>query len=552
MSEISLQRLSKNTLVRQLAMLVGLAAVVAVGVSVFVWSYKPGMVPLYSDMSPGDTSEVMQLLDSAGIRHELSRNGSILVTGSDLHRARLKAAEGGVSGNAGVGFETMQEDQGFGVSQFVENARYQHALETELMRTITEMRPVRRARVHLAIPKRSAFARHEKPASASVLLELYSGHSLQPQQIAAITNLVASSVPNIEAGQVTVVDQHGRLLNDPARDDGVQMSSTQFEHVRRVEDSYRDRVEALLTPVTGPGRVRAQVTVDMDFTASEQTREAYQSDPALMRSEKLVEERSGSRSSRSVGGAQGAGGVPGAASNQPGGASVATAGEAGSSLNDAENMRRESTRNYELDKTIEHNREPPGRIRRLSVAVLVDHVPQPGAEGKTVSAALSAGQLDEIRSLVREAVGFDEARGDKLSVVNAPFVKEVIEDGDAFSSPFWETPALQAWARQIFGLLVVVILLLAVVRPMIRQFMAQPNWHDLRDVTPRDDELGADSLSLSGAAGAAAAGTAARSAAPQPAPMGAFDQKLMLAREAVEQDPRRVAQVVKKWVSDDA
>jgi flagellar M-ring protein FliF len=215
-------------------------------------------------------------------------------------------------------------------------------------------------------------------------------------------------------------------------------------------------------------------------------------------------------------------------------------------------MRRESTRNYELDKTIEHNREPPGRIRRLSVAVLVDHVPQPGAEGKTVSAALSAGQLDEIRSLVREAVGFDEARGDKLSVVNAPFVKEVIEDGDAFSSPFWETPALQAWARQIFGLLVVVILLLAVVRPMIRQFMAQPNWHDLRDVTPRDDELGADSLSLSGAAGAAAAGTAARNAAPQPAPMGAFDQKLMLAREAVEQDPRRVAQVVKKWVSDDA
>jgi len=527
--EISLQRLGELTLVRQLALLVGLAAVVAVGVSVFVWSQKPGMVPLYSDLDAADAGEVRDALTSAGIKHRLSGSGGVLVPGGELHAARLKLAERGLPNSAGVGFEMIREEQGFGVSQFIENARYQRALETELVRTISEMRPVRRARVHLAIPKRSAFAREHKPASASVLLELYSGRSLQPHQIAAIANLVASSVPEMESSQVTVVDQQGRLLNEPGDDSEMAMNAGQFEYLRRVEQSYVDRIETLLRPITGPGRVSAQVAVDMDFTSSEATREAYEPDREAIRSEQVVEDRSGEA---------GEAGVPGAASNKPDGEAPA---KATAEAAESESVRRESTRNYELDRTIEHNREPPGRIQRMSVAVLVDHIPKPNDQGEIVPAGLNDAQLAEIERLVRDAVGFDAARGDTVSVVNAPFYQAPMDDA-APSAPMWDQPAMHDWARQIFGVVVVLVLLLAVLRPMLRQLLSQPSWHDMRDVTPRDDEVGEDQLSLSGAGGSTAALGAGG---------GGYEQKLMLAREAVNQDAKRVAQVVKKWVNDD-
>ncbi len=536
-------RLEKMQLARRLGKMLLLAGAVALGLIVFFWSQKPGYVPLYAGLDAKATAEATDLLRTAQIPFRIDQStGAISVPEQNVHDARLKLAGSGLTESGRLGFEMMERDPGFGVSQFVETARYQHALETELVRTISALRPVRDARVHLAIPKPSAFTRQREAASASVVLELRGGAALERGQVDAIVHLVASSIPDLAPERVTVVDQNGRMLSNDRQDAAAALSTLQFEQVRRQETSFNQRIRELLEPMTGAGRVNAEVTVDMDFSAIEEAREQFNAEPPKLRSEQVSE------NSAATAGAQG---IPGATSNLPetveDPAAVDAAVAAATGGNPTESSR-SATRNYELDRTLSHTRQPPGRIRRVTTAVLVDHVPRPGAEGATTLQPLTAAELQRVEALVRQAVGFDEARGDVVSVMNAPFVRE--QAGDAGGgTPWWQMPQLRDGLRLLLGAIVVLALLFGVVRPAIRQIndpaprrKPEPQTAEVRLV---EDELLplADDTAQIGSAG---------ERAPIALPSNAYEDRLRHAREAVRTDSKRVAQVVKGWLGDEA
>jgi flagellar M-ring protein FliF len=305
--------------VRPLLLLLGVALAVAAGVTVVLWWKGPNWSLLYGNLSDSDASGVIQALQAGGIDYKLDNtSGAVMVPAERVHDARLQLASQGLPQGKNSSFELISKDPGFGVSQFMESARYQYALEGELARTISSLQAVEAARVHLAIPQQSAFVRDRRPASASVLLQLRAGHRLEPEQVSAIVHLVASSIPELDSDQVTVVDQQGRLLSSPKSGDAA-MAAEQFEAAHRVEDTYIQRIEQLIAPMVGDGRVRAQVTVDLDAAASEEAHEQYKPDATVVRSEQTSEE-----SSRN---GAGSGGIPGALTNQPpaGGQPVAAA-----------------------------------------------------------------------------------------------------------------------------------------------------------------------------------------------------------------------------------
>ncbi|AOH37035.1 flagellar basal-body MS-ring/collar protein FliF [Luteimonas sp. JM171] len=532
-----LDRLQGMQLARRLGKMVLLAAGIALGLMVFFWSQRPAHVPLYAGLDAKATAEATDLLRTAKIPFRIDpATGAISVPEDHIHDARLKLAGSGLTESGRLGLELMERDPGFGVSQFVETARYQHALETELARTISALRPVREARVHLAIPKPSAFTRQREEASASVVLDLRGGSTLERGQVDAVVHLVASSIPDLAPERVTVVDQSGRLLSDDKRDPEAALSAMQFEQVRRHETSFNQRIRELLEPLTGAGRVNAEVTIDMDFSVSEEARELYNADPRL-RSEQVSENSST---------APGPQGIPGVTSNLP-----ETAGDpelaqdVANATREPTETSRSATRNYELDRTLQHTRQPPGRIRRVTAAVLVDHVPRPGPDGATVLQPLSDAELQRVEALVRQAVGFDEQRGDVVSVMNAPFVHEA--PGDMSPPPWWKLPQVRDIARLLLGAVVVLALLFGVVRPAIRQITGPVPAREKAATDParaeviEDEvpELAEDSATIS-------------KPAPIALPSDAYEDRVNQAREAVRADSKRVAQVVKGWLSDEA
>jgi flagellar M-ring protein FliF len=533
MSLPAVRQLKDVPALRQLAVLAGIAAAVAVGLLVWSWSQKPGYVPVYADLSDKDAAELADALRAADIPIRLD-GGTVTVPQAQLYDARLKLAAQGLPHGTSQGFEAMQQDQGFGTSQFVESARYQHALETELARTIGSLQPVRGARLHLAIPKPSAFASKSDAPSASVFVELYAGRTLQADQVASIVHLVASSVPGLLPASVTVIDQFGHLLTNEA-DSALARTAEQFDYARRVESDYQRRIEQLLTPMVGAGRVNAQVAADLDFAETEEAREQYGPDPAKVRSEQISEDTQR--------GAKTAAGVPGATSNEPPAQSPnpklnQLAGPDANS--DVQSRSKQESRTYELDRTLSHTRQSVGRLKRLSVAVLVDHVPKTEGEGKdrkTTMVALTPEQLSKVESLVKEAVGFDAARGDTVSVQNAAFIEPEIPAIEAL--PIWQQPQMLSIARQAGGVLLVLALILFILRPALRQLLAAPTSAPALVGTVEDEAaappLADDRVSLQAV----------------PAAPSAYDQKLQLARKAVGEDPKRVAQVVKSWIGSE-
>ncbi len=343
----ALSKIQDFPVFRQLGTLLMIAGAVAVGLMVFFWSQKPDFTPLYTGLDAKATAEAADLLRAAQIPFKLDQaSGAISVPAENLHDARLKLASSGLAENGRLGFELMERDPGFGVSQFVENARYQHALETELVRTITTLRPVRDARVHLAIPKPSAFTRQREVASASVVLELRSGAMLERNQVDAIVHLVSSSIPDLAPERVTVVDQSGRMLTISDPNSEAALNAAQFERVRKLETSLNQRVKELLEPLTGPGRVNAEVAVDMDFSVVEEARETFANDPAKVRSEQV---------SQNTVAKPGPEGVPGATSNTPPGPNAAAAPNPEAPVETASS----ATRNFEMDRTLQHPASPP-------------------------------------------------------------------------------------------------------------------------------------------------------------------------------------------------
>ncbi len=541
---------------KPLLLLVGIAAAVAVGVTVVLWSRGPSYSLLYANLSSADQAQVAQALDAAQIPYRVQPGSTAIeVPNERVSDARLKLAGQGLP-ESGGGFAAIDKDPGFGVSQFVENARYQHALETELARTISNLRPVEGARVHLAVPRQSAFVRDHRPASASVFVQLKTGRRLEQEQVQAIVNLVASSIPEMEASQVTVVDQQGRLLSSPQGGDELSMREKQFDLVHRLEDDYVQRIEALLTPLVGPGRVRAQVVAQMDMSTSEEAKEQYRPDSQIVRSEQSAES-----ASRDGAGSQG---VPGALTNQPptGGVALpppnnaaktaapaatggtakdkesaaAAAAAAASAASTPDSTSKQSTRNYEIDRTLAYTKQPAGRLKRLTVAVLVDNVHTTGKDGKPAQVALSQAQLDHVTQLVKDAVGYDEQRGDSVNVVNQSFTPETpaVADGELEKTPIWETPLFRDMVKLAAGVIVLLVLVLSVLRPLIKNLMA-----------PARAALAAPRAPVAiEADGEPAAGKVKKEAV-------THEVQVAAARALVNQDAKRVAQVVRGWVATD-
>src|SRR4249919_61306 len=536
-------RLQDIPAVRQLMLLGVVAAAIALGLWLFFWTQHPDYVPLSAGLDAKSTSEASDLLRTQQIPFRIdSGTGSLAVPADRIGDARMALASAGLSPGNGDGFESMEGDQGFGTSQFVENARYQHALETELARTIANLRPVREARVHLALPKPSAFTRQKDAASASVVLQLQSGAALEQGQVDAIVHLVASSISELTPERVTVVDQYGRMLSNPDPDSEAAIGAQQLEQQHRQEAVYVQRIEQLLEPMTGPGRVSAQVSVDMDFNETEEAREQYNPQGAVVRSEQISE--SGNLSSASSGPAT-AQGVPGSASNTPGAAAPkttdATATASAAQATESGPGARTAVRNYELDRTLTHTRQAPGRIRRITAAVLVDNVPgNTDKDGKPALRPLSPAEVKRIETLVQQAVGFDSTRGDVVSVVNAAFARDAA-DAENDAPPIWDNPRARDLLRTLLGGLAVLLVVWFVLRPAFRQLLAP------RGYTPPtarvdlvDDDLPV-SITTS-ASGGGAQGTSK---------VMNFDEKLNVARSAVNADPKRVAQVMRDMVGTD-
>ena len=543
---------AQSRTVHHIARLVGLAAAVAIGTVVALWTSEPNYAPLYSNMSGKDAAQVADVLAASDIDYTLdSASGSILVDQSRLGEARLKLASQGLPEGNLQGMEMLQEDQGLGTSQFVETARYNHALETELVRSVESIRSVETARVHLAIPKQSIFIRNLTKPSASVVVKLYSGRILNPGQVDAIVQMVASSVPRLESSQVTVVDQFGRLLTDD-EDAGMGKTTKQFEYTRQLEDSYVDRIIQLLQPIVGAGKVNAQVAAQLDFSAVESTREAFDPERSVIRSEQINEEETRSFTE--------ALGIPGALSNQPPGAGTTeddfTASADTEGKNIPSNQNRSATRNYEVDRIISHTSNPSGVIQRLSVAVIIDDKAIVKDDGSVEKIPYSEEEMARFVNLVQETIGYDVDRGDSVSVINTSFKEIEIPVIEAL--PWWQNILNEAWiinlVKQVLGALGLLIVYFIFGRPL------------LRSLKP-------------GSAEAADSGSASGEGAPMPIPQyysqagnymsgpgmanisddpnnpaammrrkdATYDQKIDMARSLVMDDPARVANVMKQW-----
>jgi flagellar M-ring protein FliF len=562
---------------RPLLLLVGIAAAVAVGVTVVLWSRGPNYSMLYANLPAEDQAQITQALDAATIPYRLEANSNaILVPSERLSEARLKLAGQGLPDNDS-GYSMMTKDPGLGVSQFVENARYQHAMETELAHTIASLRPVDGARVHLAVPRQSAFVRDQRDGSASVFVQLKPGRRLEQEQVQAIVNLVASSVPDLHSNQVTVIDQQGHLLTAPQGNDDSSLREERFQVVQRLEDDYEQRIESIVTPIVGAGRVRAQVVAQVDSSTTEQATEDYKPNSQIVRSEQTSESTSRDGSQN--------GGVPGALSNQPpaggvaqppppnkpvtatatpapGAAPTQAAADASAPASSApDNTSSQSTKNYEIDRTIAYTRQPAGQLKRLTVAVVVDDMPVVGKDGKPAKGRpLTDAELTHITTLVKDAVGFDQSRGDSVNVVNASFRNEAAPvETELEKVPMWETPLFRDMAKLGAGVIVLLVLALSVLRPMIKALLPSVQAGGLLAAPGATVALGSDGGAAAGALGAGmqhqhgqgGANTLGAASPAPPAPPVPYEQQITNARALVNQDPKRVAQVVRNWVAVD-
>ncbi len=558
---------------RPLLLLIGIAAAVAAGVWIVLWTRSPTYSLLYANLSAQDEAQVAQALDAAQIPYKLDAGSNgIEVPAERLDEARLKLAGQGLTGNDS--FAALEKSSGFGVSQFMENVRYQHALEMELARTIASMQPIAGARVNLAEPRQSVFVSEDRRASASVFVQLKPGATVGPEQVQAIVNLIASSVPNLSPKEVTVVDQRGNLLSAPNGHDPYAIDEREYDIVHRIETDYAHRIEALLTPLVGPGLVHAQVVAELNMGAREQAKELYKPNSQIVRSEQISQQTAGGPAS---------GGVPGSLSNEPpapgviapppaakpgakgalkgaaaaGAAAGKSAAAAAASPQPAtepvggavgapggNTVSSNITRNYEIDRTLDYSNHPAGTIRRLTVAVLIGDRTQTLPDGKVKKVPLSAPELARVTQLVKDAVGFDSSRGDSVSVVNASLdtpSAAASGDGGGFQSPpLWQSPFVWSLLRIVAGLVVVLVLVLAVLRPLVRTLIAPM----------RVGPAGAPQ-SLPGASPGGAATAALPAAQKEVVTALSHEQQLTQARTLVGQDPKRVAQVVRGWVGND-
>ena len=527
---------------RNIALGVGAAIVVAVMVAVWLWSQQPEYRVLFSNYTDRDGGAISASLDQMAIKYKFSDGGTaILVPASQVHDVRLKLAAQGLPKGGNVGFELM-ENQKLGVSQFLEQVNYQRSLEGELARSIQSLAAVSAARVHLALPKPQVFVRDQQKPTASVLLNLQTGRTIDAAQVSAIVHLVASSVAELPPSNVTVVDQAGNLLSDTSKSAGAKnLDPNQLKYVAQLQQSIVKQVESLIVPLVGQGNVRAEATADVDFAQVDTAAEIYKpnSPPAASAIRSQQSSEAGAPGST-------ANGVPGALSNQPPGAATAPidAGQAPPpAAPGAASTRKDSTTNYEVDKTIRYEQRPMGGIKRLSVGVVVNYRRLVDAKtGKVSIKALSAAEVAQINDLVKEAMGYSKERGDTLNVTNAPFdgVDKPVVPPEA--PVWWRDPEIQEMARQYGKYLLAGIVLLflyyRILRPMMRPVLRR--FDQITELPPAPPKPGLDAI-------ADEAERIEQEAEAMPQVSG-YRENLSMAKKLASDDPRVVANVVKAWV----
>jgi flagellar M-ring protein FliF len=537
---------SQLPVLRQLGLMVGLAASIALGVGIIFWAQEPVYKPLYGNLSEMDASQVINQLEQSNTPFKYdAASGVISVAAEDIHEVRIRMASSGLPNSSDRGFSMLYQDQGIGTSAFMESARFNQALAEELQRSIASLDIISGARVHLAIPPKSAFIRNRSEANASVVVNLAQGRNLSEEQVAGIVYLVASSVPDLDPDNVTLIDQRGRLLSGQGGSSEMQMSNEQLRYGQQIEANLSERVNNLLFPLFGSDNVRVEVTANINHTAEERTVEQYGQLPPVLRSEQVSEEITPQAD---------AAGVPGAlAINQQvqdAAADDAVDPAVADVQPDARTSRR-STRNYEIDRTISHVKETGGRIDRLSVAVVLNHIEEvvPGAEGEEPTVTVipvPPEQIANIEQIVREAVGFDGARGDTVSVTTAKF--QPVLPPEPIETSFLDSLSDYTGAfKMLLGFLGLLALIFGVLRPLLRSLIdasakaveasAQPRY-----VTP-------EGVPFEG--GPAQAGMIGQDGQPMALPPQTYEQQLGRARTVVQEDPERAAGVLKEWVAAD-
>ncbi|UYM55252.1 flagellar basal-body MS-ring/collar protein FliF [Leclercia adecarboxylata] len=468
----SLEWMSRLRANPKVPLIVAGAAAIAIVVAMVLWAKQPDYRTLFSNLSDQDGGAIVTQLTQMNVPYRFADNGGALEVPADkVHELRLRLAQQGLPKGGAVGFELLDQEK-FGISQFSEQVNYQRALEGELARTIETLGPLKSARVHLAMPKPTLFVREQKAPSASVTVNLQPGRALDEGQISAVVHLVSSAVAGLPPGNVTLVDQTGRLLTKSNTGDR-DLNDAQLKYATDVENRIQSRIEAILGPIVGTTNVHAQVTAQIDFSDKEQTEEQYRPNgdaaQAVMRSRQVNE-------NLQVGGPF-PGGVPGALSNQPAPANTApinapaqnpqngqqanqqqTAAAANSGPRTSS---RNETTNYEVDRTIRHTKMNTGDVQRLSVAVVVNYKTLP--DGKPLP--LTAEQMKQIENLTREAMGYSERRGDTLNVVNSPF--SAVDDNSG-ELPFWKTQSFIAQMMDAGRWLLVVIVAWLLWRKAVR------------------------------------------------------------------------------------
>jgi flagellar M-ring protein FliF len=515
---------------------IGVALLLAVAVALTLRQTEGDYRVLFAGLSDKDGGAVLAQLSQMNIPYKHADGGNaILVPASQVHDVRLRLASAGLPKGAVGGFELMDKSP-FGMTQFQERLNFQRGLQGELERSIGSLAAVQAARVHLALPNQNGFFREQQKPSASVLLTLHPGRTLERAQVAGIVHLVSSSVPELSPRSVSVLDGSGALLSG-ADDSGKGLDAQQLQYVQQIEAGYLKRVVEILEPVLGRDNLRANVTADIDFTQTESTSEEFKPNqgdaPAAV---KLVQRNESSQPGAAV-----PSGVPGAASNQPpvqataplaGGAQQLQAAQGGYG---GGNVRRDAVTQYEVDKTVRVTRNATGTLRRLNAAVVVNHRSSTDAKGKSTSTPLSAEELDKITALVQQSLGFNKERGDSLRVINAPFRVEPppkVEAIPIHQQP-WVMDLLRAAAAPLALALVALVVVFKLIRPALNAAMppeAKPVGGQLNVVA--DNDLPAS----------LPATTPPALAAPP------TNQKLESARAFAQQNPAAVAQIVKDWV----
>lgn len=508
--------------------LLGAAGLIAVVTAAWLWSTSPNYGVLFTNVSDRDGGAILAQLSQMNIPYRSSDGGTILVPADKVHEARLKLASQGLPKGSIVGFELL-ENQKFGLTQFQEQLNYQRGLEGELARSIQTLAPVAAARVHLALPKASGFLRDKEPPTASVLLQMHPGQTLDRAQVAGIVHLVASSVPELNPKNVSIVDQHGDLLASQA-DGVVGLNSSQLDYLSQIEATTIKRIEDILEPIVGRGNVRAQVTADVDFSNIDTEDETYKPNQGADRAS--IRSQSSTESSQAA--SDKAQGIPGALSNQPPVPATAPINGPAPPLNPpaagntatSGNTHHEQTINYEVDKNIRHMHSASGQIKRLTAAVVVNNKAAEGGQG--AGTPWDAKEIENLQALVRQAMGYDEKRGDSLNLVNAAFSQPELAAVEPV--PFLQRPDVIALAKEggkaVLFLVLTAIVVFGVLRPAVKAIGTTPKV--IAEMVP--DGAGKPALEAPVVSGVPAS--------------------LEGVRQIAKSDPAAVANVVKTWVGE--